>query len=106
MDSSNDSDVSEGMRDLIDRGFAFKRDSDNSCPVVDPMGDTRGPVRDLDVSRVHRPLTSSRSADVASTHGLTSVAYESATAAGRNIEVEHLLNFFWRFCVKHLRLLL
>jgi len=78
MDSSNDSDVSEGMRDLIDRGFAFKRDRDNPRPEVGNMGDTRDPVRDLDVSHVHRPLTLNVSA------GVASVAYESATAAGRN----------------------
>jgi len=84
MDSSNDSDISEGMRDLIDRGFAFKRDRDNPYPEFGNMGGTRDQVRDFDVSYVHRPLTLNVSAGVASTHGLTSVAYDSATAAGRN----------------------
>jgi len=48
------------------------------------MSESRAQVRDMDVSHVQRPLTLSVSAGVASTHGLTLVAYESAAAAGRN----------------------
>jgi len=84
MDSPYDSNVSEGMRDLVDRGFAFRRDRENLYPESDRIGKTRGQVRDMDVSHVQRPLTFNVSAGVASTHGLTPVAYESATAAGCN----------------------
>jgi len=57
MNSPYDSDVSEGMKDLVDRGFAFKRDRDNICPEIGYIGETRGQVRDMDVSHVQRPLT-------------------------------------------------
>jgi len=72
------------MRDLVDRGFAFKRDRENPCLEIGYIGKTRGQVRDMDVSHVQRPLTLNVSAGVASTHSLSRVAYESAAAAGRN----------------------
>jgi len=82
MDSPYDSDISEGMKELVERGFAFKRGREDPCPKIGYIRETRGQVRDMDVSHVQRPLTHSVSAGVASTHGLTPVAYESA--AGRN----------------------
>jgi len=79
MDSSYDSDASEGMQDLVRRGFAIRRERE-----IDHVGDTRVQFHDMDVSHVQRPLTLSVSAGVASTHGLTLATLETVTAAGRN----------------------
>jgi len=77
------------MKQLVERGFAFKHGREDPCPEIGYIGETRGQVRDMDVSHVQRPLTLSVSAGVASTHGLTPVAYESAAAAaGRNISTQ------------------
>jgi len=84
MDSPNDSDASEGMKELVERGFAIKSRREHLDTEVDYMRVSRAQVRDMDVSHVQRPLTLSVSAGVASTHGLTPVAYESAAAAGHN----------------------
>jgi len=80
MDSPFDSDASEGMRDLVERGFANKRERQ-----IAYIGETRAQVCDMDVSHVQRPLTLNLPAGVASTHGLTLVTQESVTAHGRNI---------------------
>jgi len=84
MDSPYDSDVSDGMRDLIRQGFAIKQGRKRLGPEIGHLGEVHTQSHDTDVSRVQRPLTLTVSSGVASTHGLTSVAYESATARGRN----------------------
>jgi len=84
MDSLSDSDLSEGMRELIGRGFAISRGRERVIPEARQSGEPRAQVRDLDVSHVQRPLTLSVSAGVASTHGLTPATLETVTAAGRN----------------------
>jgi len=73
MDSPYESDASEGMRDLVERGYAMRRDSGDPSLIRGHQGETRALIRDLDVSHVHRPLTLTASAGVASTHGLTTV---------------------------------
>jgi len=83
MESPCDSDANEGMIELVERGFAIKSRREHIDTEFDYMRDSRGQVRDMDVSHVQRPLTHNVSAGVASTHGLTPVAYESAAAAGR-----------------------
>jgi len=71
MDSPCESDDSDGMRELVERGYAIRRDRE--CPGVlkGPQGETRAPIRDSDVSHVQPPLTLTVSAGAASTHGLT-----------------------------------
>jgi len=84
MDSPYNSDISEGMKEFVERGFAIRRRRDQPCPEVGYIGETCAQVRDMDVSHVQRTLTLSVSAGVASTHGLSPVAYELVAAAGRN----------------------
>jgi len=84
MDSPSDSDLSEEMRELVECGYAVKRGREHIAPESRHLGETRVQVPDSDVSHVQRPLTLNVSAGVASTHGLTTVALESVTAAGRN----------------------
>jgi len=82
MDSPYDSDVSDGMKELIRQGFAIKRGRECLGPELGYLGEIHTQVHDTDVS--HVPLRLNVSAGVASTHGLTTVAYELATARGRN----------------------
>jgi len=84
MDSPYDSDASEGMRELVERGYAIKRGGEYSCQERGYIGETRVPVRNLDVSHVQHPLASKVPASVSSTHGLTPATQEPVTAAGRN----------------------
>jgi len=84
MDSPYESDASEGMRELVERGYAIRRDSDYVSPVRGHQGETRALIRDLDVSHVQRPLTLNVSAGAASTHVLTPATQSLVTAAGRN----------------------
>jgi len=58
MDSPYDSDASEGMRELVERGYAIKRSREDLYQERGYLGETRGLVRDLDVSHVQRPLAS------------------------------------------------
>jgi len=88
MDSPSDSDLSEGMRELIGQGFAIKQGRDRIAPETKYLGETLAQLRDTDVSHVQRPLTLSVSAGVASTHGLTPATLESVTAAGRNLNTK------------------
>jgi len=76
MDSPYDSDVSEGMRDLVERGFAIKRGREHPRTEIGYIGETRAQVCDTDVSHVQRPLALSVSTGIASTHGLTPVSYD------------------------------
>jgi len=85
MDSPSDSDLSEGMRELIGQGFAIRRGKERVIPESRQSGEPRAQVRDLDVSHVQRPLTLNVSAGVASTHDLTPATTDTVTAAGRNI---------------------
>jgi len=84
MDSLSDSDLSEGMRELIGQGFAIKRGREREIPESSQLREPRAQFRDLDVSHVQRPLMPSVSAGVASTHGLTTATFDSVTAADRN----------------------
>jgi len=85
MDSPYESDASEGMKELVERGCAIRRDSEYPGFVRGHQGETRALIPDLDVSHVQRPLTLSASAGAASTHGLTPATQPLVTAAGRNI---------------------
>jgi len=85
MDSASESDDSDGMRDLVRRGFAIRRDGEHTGPEWGYQGEIRAQVRDLDVSHVQRLLTLTVSAGAASTHGLTPATQSLVTAAGRNI---------------------
>jgi len=87
MDSPGDSDSSEGMRELVERGFAIKRGRGHLSPDLDYPGDARALVRDTDVFHVQRPLTHNMLAGVASTHGLTLSTHEPVTVAGRYIYI-------------------
>jgi len=91
MDSPYESDNSEGMEELVERGYAIKRGREYPCPERGYLGETRAQVRDLDVSYVQPPLTSNLSTGVASKHGLTSATQELVTAAGRNT---HMHKYF------------
>jgi len=88
MDSLSDSDLSEGMRNLIECGYAVKRGREHLAPEFIYSDETRVQVRNSDVPNVQRPLTLSVPAGVASTHGLTAMALETATVAGPNITVD------------------
>jgi len=79
MDSPCDSDDSEGMQELVRRGFAIRRERE-----LDYAGDDRVQFHDIDVSHVQRPLALNLLAGVASTHGLIPAIQESVTARGRN----------------------
>jgi len=79
MDSPFNSDASEGMRDLVERGFAIKGERE-----IYYIGESHAQVRHMDVSHVQRPLTFNLPAGVASTHGLTPATQESVTARGLN----------------------
>jgi len=92
MDSPGDSDSSEGMRDLIERGFAIKSGRGHLSPDLDYPGTSRVPVRDTDVSYVQRPLACNMLAGVASTHGLTLSTNESVTVAGRYIYIMSMID--------------
>jgi len=84
MDPASESDDSDGMRDLVERGYAIRRE--RKCPrlVMGRQGETRARIRDSDVSHVQRPLTLTESAAAVSTHGLNPVTQSLVTAAGRN----------------------
>jgi len=79
MDSPCNSDASEGMQDLVRRGFVIRREKE-----LDHTGDARVRFHDMDVSHVQRPLALNLLAGVASTHGLTPATQESVTARNRN----------------------
>jgi len=85
MDSLSNSDLSKGMRELIEQGFAIRRGRERVVPESRQPGDPCAQVRDLDLSHVQRPLTLNVSAGVASTHGLTPATIDTVTAARRNI---------------------
>jgi len=51
MDSPYDSDISEGMKEFVERGFAIKRGRNHPCAEVGYIGETRAQVRDTDVPR-------------------------------------------------------
>jgi len=85
MDSQSDSDLSEGMRNLIECGYAVKRGREHLVSEPRYSGEPRALVRDSDVPNVQRPLTLNVPAGVASTHGLTAIALDAATVANRNI---------------------
>jgi len=87
MDSLSDSDLSEGMRDLIGQGFAIRRGREREIPEPNQLREPRAQFRDSDVSHVQCPLTLSVSAGAASTHGLTTATLETVTTADRNIIV-------------------
>jgi len=72
------------MKELIERGYAIKRDREILRPERGYLGETHAQVRDLDVSCVQRPVTLYVSPGAASTHGLTPVTQDPVTAAGRN----------------------
>jgi len=84
MESPYDSDVSEGMRELVERGFAIKRGRENLSIELGEFKGTRALVRDTDVSHVQRLFTLNVSAGVASTHDVTPATHESVAAVGRN----------------------
>jgi len=84
MDSPYDSDVSEGMRELIEQGFAIKRGRESVSVDLSQAERVRATVRDTDVPNVQRPFALNVPAGVVSTHSLTSVIREVVTAAGRN----------------------
>jgi len=84
MDTSGDSDTSEGMQELVDQGFAIKRDREYLAPDPKYLGEARTMFRDSDVSHVQHPLPHYVPTGVASTHGLTTVNQKSVTAANRN----------------------
>jgi len=88
MDSQSESDLSEGMRNLIECGYAVKRGEEHLAPEFKYVGEPRVPVRDSDVPSVQRPLTYRVSAGVASTHGLAPVTREGATGGNRNIDMQ------------------
>jgi len=85
MDAASDSDDSDGMRDLVERGYAIRRDPEHPGQALGHQGETRARIRDSDVSHVQRPPTLTVSAGAVSTHGLTTVTHHSVTAPGRNI---------------------
>jgi len=87
MDPASELDDSDGMRDLVERGYAMRRDRE--CPglVMGHQGETRARISDSDVSHVQRPLTLTVPAGAASTHGLTPATLHLVTAAGRNIRI-------------------
>jgi len=85
MDSLSDSDLSEGMRELIGQGFAIKRGRKRICPESRQLREPRTQARELDVSHVQRPLTLSVSAGVASTHGLTPATLETVSTASNDV---------------------
>jgi len=84
MDTSSDSDISEGMQELVEQGFAIKRGREHLAPDPKYLGRARALFRDPDASHVQRPLPQQVSMDVASTHGLTAVIPELVTMADRN----------------------
>jgi len=103
MDSLGDSDSSEGMRELIERGFAIKSGRGHLSPDLDYPGTSRAPVCDTDVSHVQRPLTCNMLAGVASTHGLTLSTNEPVTAAGRYNITGNYERIFTKFLAISLR---
>jgi len=84
MDSESESDLSEGMRNLVECGYAVKRGKEHLAPEFKYVGEPRVPVRDSDVPSVQRPLTRPVLADVASTHGLAPLTRETVTGGNRN----------------------
>jgi len=99
MDSLSDSDLSEGMKELIRQGFAIKRGGDREIPELSQLREPRAQFRDLDASHVQRPLALSASAGAASTHGLTTVTLETVTAPGRNIYIYIYIYKYMCVCV-------
>jgi len=49
MESPWDSDASEGMRELVEQGFAIKSRREHTDTEVDYMRESHGQVRDMDV---------------------------------------------------------
>jgi len=84
MDTSGDSDTSEGMQELVEQGYAIKRGKEHLAPDPKYLGGARTMFRDSDASHVQRLLPQHVSTGVASTHGLTTVNQELVTAANRN----------------------
>jgi len=91
MDSPNESEDSDGMRDLVRLGFAIRRDGEHIGLEWGHQGEIRAQVRDLDVYHVQRPPTLTVSAGAASTHGLAPATQSLVTAAGRNNMLCHIL---------------
>jgi len=81
MASPYDSHESEGMREIINQGFAIKRGGGREAVELAELEKVRATVRDTDVPSVQRPFAPSASTGVASTHGFIPVARESAVAA-------------------------
>jgi len=55
MDSLSDSDLSEGMRELVGQGFAIRMWRERIEPEIRLSGEPRAQFGDLDVSDVQRP---------------------------------------------------
>jgi len=96
MDSQSESDLSEGMRNLIECGYAVKRGKEHLAPEFKYVGEPRVPVRDSDVPSVQRPLAYHVPAGVASTHGLAPVTRDGVTGGNRNIITFHAVFFYLR----------
>jgi len=84
MDSMSDSNLSDGMRELVGQGFSIRMGRERIEPEIRLSEEPRAQFRDLDVSDVQRLSALSVPVGAASTHGLTPATLETVTAAGRN----------------------
>jgi len=65
MDSPYDSNISEDIKELVERGFAIKHGRKHLGTEIGNMDESRAQVRDMNVFHVQRPLTLSVSAGAA-----------------------------------------
>jgi len=82
MESPYDSDMSEDIRDLVERGLATYRRKRDSRAEQTNAESVCAPNRDMDIPSVQHPLVL---AGVSLTHGLAPMSSELLVGAGRNI---------------------
>jgi len=85
MDYTSDSDISDGTRDLVQRGLASvkRRRTTNRSQRERPR--ERTSVTDMDPSQIRHPLREERVIGASSTHGLNLIEVEIVQAQNHNI---------------------
>jgi len=86
-ESSYDSDMSEDTRELVEQGLAISRRNRGSRAEQPLEVRVMAPTRNMDISNVRYPPTSSASAGTTLTQKTAPVACESVAGASRNIYI-------------------
>jgi len=84
MDTTSDSDISEGTQDLVRQGLASVRRKRIGVASHLERLPERLSVSNMDTSRIRRPLRQEGLIGLASTHGLSMAERESSEAQNHN----------------------